>query len=121
MKATSAADVNQKFVYLTSQGVGRSSVTTLTLPRWFGRTRSAASARDPGPSRASLRIGIPRVLNLWSTHQFWVGFFGELGIEARQLVFSSDTSEEQGRQFGKGRARWTAAIRSSAPPATTAS
>jgi predicted nucleotide-binding protein (sugar kinase/HSP70/actin superfamily) len=42
-------------------------------------------------------------LNLWSTHQFWVGFFGELGVEARQLVFSSDTSEEQGRQFGKGR------------------
>ena len=32
-----------------------------------------------------------------------MGFFGELGIEARQLVFSSDTSEEQGRQFGKGR------------------
>jgi predicted nucleotide-binding protein (sugar kinase/HSP70/actin superfamily) len=32
-----------------------------------------------------------------------VGFFGELGVEARQLVFSSDTSEEQGRQFGKGR------------------
>jgi predicted nucleotide-binding protein (sugar kinase/HSP70/actin superfamily) len=78
-------------------------VTTLTLPRWFGRTRSAAPARDPRPSRAKLRIGIPRVLNLWSTHQFWVGFFGELGVEARQLVFSSDTSEEQGRQFGKGR------------------
>jgi predicted nucleotide-binding protein (sugar kinase/HSP70/actin superfamily) len=32
-----------------------------------------------------------------------VGFFGALGVEARQLVFSSDTSEEQGRQFGKGR------------------
>jgi predicted nucleotide-binding protein (sugar kinase/HSP70/actin superfamily) len=32
-----------------------------------------------------------------------VGFFGELGVEGRRLVFSSDTSEEQGRQFGKGR------------------
>jgi predicted nucleotide-binding protein (sugar kinase/HSP70/actin superfamily) len=32
-----------------------------------------------------------------------VGFFGALGVEGRQLVFSSDTSEEQGRQFGKGR------------------
>ncbi|MET0850457.1 MAG: acyl-CoA dehydratase activase-related protein [Candidatus Rokuibacteriota bacterium] len=54
-------------------------------------------------SRSSLRVGIPRVLNLWSTHQFWVALFGELGIEGRRLVFSGDTSEEQGRQFGKGR------------------
>jgi len=71
------------------------------LPRWFARTPSAAPA--PSPSRAELRIGIPRVLNLWSTHQFWHGFFTTLGIDPRRLVFSSDTSEEQGRQFGKGR------------------
>ncbi|HYB42751.1 MAG TPA: acyl-CoA dehydratase activase-related protein [Candidatus Methylomirabilis sp.] len=62
---------------------------------------------DPGPNgrspRADLRIGIPRVLNLWSTHQFWIGLFGALGVEPRHLIFSSDTSEEQGRQFGKGR------------------
>jgi len=69
------------------------------LPSWFARTRSAA----PAPSRAKLRVGIPRVLNLWSTHQFWTGLFGALGIDARNLVFSSDTSEEQGRQYGKGR------------------
>src|SRR5262245_37926734 len=68
-------------------------------PRWFGRTRSA----EPAPSRASLRIGIPRVLNAWSTHQFWCGLFGALGIDSKNLVFSSDTSEEQGREFGKGR------------------
>ncbi|HEU5191429.1 MAG TPA: acyl-CoA dehydratase activase-related protein [Methylomirabilota bacterium] len=78
-------------------------MSTLTLPRWFGRTPSAVPESNPGSSRASLRIGIPRVLNLWSTHQFWVGFFGALGVEGRRLVFSSDTSEEQGRQFGKGR------------------
>ena len=40
---------------------------------------------------------------MWSTHQFWVGLFGALGVEGRKLVFSSDTSEEQGRQFAKGR------------------
>ncbi|HEY7654470.1 MAG TPA: acyl-CoA dehydratase activase-related protein [Methylomirabilota bacterium] len=73
------------------------------MPRWFGRTRSAAPGPDPRPSRAKLRIGIPRVLNLWSTHQFWVGLFTELGVDPRNLVFSSDTSEEQGRQYGKGR------------------
>lgn len=43
------------------------------------------------------------MLNLWSTHQFWIGFFDALGIEARHLEFSSDSSEDQARQFGKGR------------------
>ena len=32
-----------------------------------------------------------------------MGFFTELGVDPRHLVFSSDTSEEQGRQYGKGR------------------
>jgi len=79
---------------------------TPTLRKWFAKPPSAA----PGPSlepkakpRSGLRIGIPRVLNLWSTHQFWIGFFGALGIEARQLEFSSDSSEDQARQFAKGR------------------
>lgn len=50
-----------------------------------------------------LRIGIPRVLNVWSTHQFWLGLFGALGVDARHVQFSSDTSEEQMRAHGKGR------------------
>src|SRR5213596_289109 len=32
-----------------------------------------------------------------------MGLFGALGVDPRNVVFSSDTSEEQGRQFGKGR------------------
>jgi predicted nucleotide-binding protein (sugar kinase/HSP70/actin superfamily) len=43
------------------------------------------------------------VLNLWSTHQFWIGFFEALGIEARRIEFSSDTSEDQARTHAKGR------------------
>ncbi|MBI3917068.1 MAG: activase [Betaproteobacteria bacterium] len=50
-----------------------------------------------------MRIGIPRVLNMWSTHQFWVGLLEALGVEPRKIVFSSDTSEEQARAFAKGR------------------
>lgn len=46
---------------------------------------------------------MPRVLNLWSTHQFWIAFLDSLGIEARRVEFSSDTSEDQARRFGKGR------------------
>lgn len=79
---------------------------TQTLLKWFARPPSAAPSSPPEPApklRAALRIGIPRVLNLWSTHQFWIGFFGALGIDARHLEFSSDSSEDQARQFGKGR------------------
>src|SRR5262249_3017123 len=79
---------------------------TQTLLKWFARTPSAEPPRSRRPastSRERLRIGIPRVLNLWSTHQFWVGFFEALGIDSRRLEFSSDSSEDQARQFGKGR------------------
>jgi predicted nucleotide-binding protein (sugar kinase/HSP70/actin superfamily) len=40
---------------------------------------------------------------MWSTHQFWVGLLEALGVNPRKIVFSSDTSEEQGRAFAKGR------------------
>jgi predicted nucleotide-binding protein (sugar kinase/HSP70/actin superfamily) len=63
---------------------------------WFAAKRSTASKR-----RSDLRIGIPRVLNIWSTHQFWIGFFAALGID--RIAFSSETTEEQGRTFGRGR------------------
>ncbi len=73
---------------------------TLTLPTWFARKRSTA---PPPKDRSTLRVGIPKVLNIWNTHQFWVGFLKALGIESENIVFSSDTSEEQARDFGKGR------------------
>ncbi|MGB2626998.1 MAG: acyl-CoA dehydratase activase-related protein [Candidatus Acidiferrum sp.] len=69
-------------------------------PISFARRRSCESrVKD----RSKLRVGIPKVLNIWSTHQFWVGFLKALGIASENIVFSSDTSEEQGREFGKGR------------------
>lgn len=79
---------------------------TPTLRKWFAKPPFAASKPLPeaaAQARARLRIGIPRVLNLWSTHQFWIGFFQSLGVESRRLEFSSDSSEEQAREFGKGR------------------
>lgn len=53
--------------------------------------------------RELLRVGLPRTLNLWSTHQFWMGFLEALGIDPRRIEFSSDTSDAQGREFGMGR------------------
>src|SRR5579872_6621779 len=63
---------------------------------WFASKPSITAKR-----RSDLRIGIPRVLNVWSTHQFWIGFFEALGV--KRIVFSSETTEEQGRTFGRGR------------------
>jgi predicted nucleotide-binding protein (sugar kinase/HSP70/actin superfamily) len=73
-----------------------------TLQTWFAKKASAESPL-PSKDRSAVRVGIPKVLNVWSTSQFWVGFLREIGIGSENIVFSSDTSEEQGREFGKGR------------------
>lgn len=68
---------------------------------WQGKAPEAAA--PVAKPRESLRVGIPRVLNMWSTHQFWIGFLGALGIDSRHIEFSGDTSEEQARSHAKGR------------------
>jgi predicted nucleotide-binding protein (sugar kinase/HSP70/actin superfamily) len=44
--------------------------------------------------RKSLRIGMPRVLNMYSQAPFFIGFFQALGIPHKNLVFSEYTNEE---------------------------
>ena len=71
---------------------------TQTWRKWFAPPPSIA----PKP-RSELRVGIPRVLNIWSTHQFWVSLLTSLGIAPQHIVFSSETTEDQGRAYGRGR------------------
>jgi predicted nucleotide-binding protein (sugar kinase/HSP70/actin superfamily) len=81
------------------------------LRQWFAKTAFGASRAKLNDSdlqtavaakpRDKMRVGIPKTLNIWSTHQFWIGFLEALGIA--KIDFSSDTSEEQAREFGKGR------------------
>jgi len=75
----------------------------MRFPTW--RTWFANKPLNTAPSkdRSTLRIGIPKVLNMWNTHQFWVGFLTALGIKPINIIFSADTSEEQFREYGKGR------------------
>jgi predicted nucleotide-binding protein (sugar kinase/HSP70/actin superfamily) len=75
----------------------------MRFPTW--RTWFANKPLNTAPSkdRSALRIGIPKVLNMWNTHQFWVGFLTALGIKPINIIFSADTSEEQFREYGKGR------------------
>ncbi len=44
--------------------------------------------------RRSLRIGFPRVLNMYSQMPFFLGFFQSLGVPFKNLVLSDYTSEE---------------------------
>jgi len=62
--------------------------------------RSSAAAAE---RRASLRIGIPRVLNLYSSAPVWRTYFETLGISDTNIVFSDETSEEmwaEGSRYG---------------------
>ncbi len=44
--------------------------------------------------RASIRIGIPRVLNMYSMAPLFTGYFAALGVTHKNIVFSDYTDEE---------------------------
>jgi activator of 2-hydroxyglutaryl-CoA dehydratase/predicted nucleotide-binding protein (sugar kinase/HSP70/actin superfamily) len=52
------------------------------------------AAADVWAKRKDVRIGIPRVLNLYSTGPFWRAYFEVLGVDSRNVVFSDETGEE---------------------------
>ncbi len=51
--------------------------------------------------RSDVRVGIPRVLNLYSTGPFWRTYLEVLGIQSRNVVFSDETGEEMWQAGGK--------------------
>ena len=51
--------------------------------------------------RDGVRIGIPRVLNLYSTAPLWRTFFETLGVRSENVVFSDPTSQEMWAEGGK--------------------
>lgn len=75
-------------------GIGGMRRTLYTRP--FKRSTVEAAER-----RSRIRIGIPRVLNIWSTAPFWRTYFETLGIDQRNIVFSDNTSEEMWQEGGK--------------------
>jgi activator of 2-hydroxyglutaryl-CoA dehydratase/predicted nucleotide-binding protein (sugar kinase/HSP70/actin superfamily) len=60
--------------------------------------RSSAEAVE---RRKKIRIGIPRVLNIYSTAPIWRTYFETLGIDELNVVFSDYTSEELWQEGGK--------------------
>ena len=51
--------------------------------------------------RTKLRIGIPRVLNIYSTAPVWRTYFETLGLPRENIVFSDYTTEEMWQEGGK--------------------
>ncbi|MEW6774886.1 MAG: BadF/BadG/BcrA/BcrD ATPase family protein [Bdellovibrionota bacterium] len=71
-------------------------VRKTTIRRGFERSSPEAIER-----RRKIRVGIPKVLNLWSTGPFWRAYFEALGIPTQNVVFSDDTNEELWQEGGK--------------------
>jgi predicted CoA-substrate-specific enzyme activase len=63
------------------------------LPRYAvtGRQKARVTAMK---RRATLRIGIPRVLNQYTSNPLFSAYFESLGIPAENLIYSDYTSEE---------------------------
>jgi activator of 2-hydroxyglutaryl-CoA dehydratase/predicted nucleotide-binding protein (sugar kinase/HSP70/actin superfamily) len=71
-------------------------VRRVPVERTFERSGPEAVER-----RRRLRIGIPKVLNVWSTAPFWRTYLETLGIQKHHVVFSDDTTEEMWIEGGK--------------------
>src|SRR5204863_4506988 len=61
----------------------------------------ARSSPETWDKRRRIRIGIPKMLNNWSTAPFWRTYFETLGIQKQNVVFSDDTTEEMWIEGGK--------------------
>ncbi len=79
---------------LVHKGLFRIKRTPIT--RAFRR-----SSADAAAVRRSMRIGIPRVLNVYSVAPFLRTYFEALGIPKTNVVFSDETSEEMWLAGGK--------------------
>jgi activator of 2-hydroxyglutaryl-CoA dehydratase/predicted nucleotide-binding protein (sugar kinase/HSP70/actin superfamily) len=71
-------------------------VRRISLKRPFRR-----SSKEAWEARRRVRIGIPRVLNLFSTGPFFRAYFEALGIPKTGVVFSDETTEELWVKGGK--------------------
>jgi predicted CoA-substrate-specific enzyme activase len=59
------------------------------------------STKESAEKRRRTRIGIPRVLNLYSTAPFFRTYFESIGIPKQNVVFSDETTEEMWVEGGK--------------------
>ena len=85
-----------------------SPVRDLELKKGFFGTRRVEvtrpfkrSSAESAAARKKIRIGMPRVLNMYSTAPFFRTYFEALGIPKQNVVFSEATTEELWIEGGK--------------------
>jgi predicted nucleotide-binding protein (sugar kinase/HSP70/actin superfamily) len=94
---------NPNFVEVAAKGVFRVPDVPLVadpLPR-FQITTAQKQRAALMKKRSEIRIGMPRVLNMYSQTPVFTGYFAALGIQPQNIVYSDFTSEELYKEGAK--------------------
>ena len=83
-----------------SLAVKKTNLFSLFRGKQHGQT-FARSSKQAEEKRGKIKIGIPRVLGIWSTAPFWRTYFETLGIKTKNIIFSDYTSEDLWLKGGK--------------------
>lgn len=92
-------DANVNIVEIAAKDVFKSYAPPnvsdpLPQPRFGFLTESMKKRTELMKRRSELRIGIPRVLNIYSQAPLFTAYFESLGIKHRNLIFSDYTNEK---------------------------
>ncbi|MBT4033384.1 MAG: CoA activase [Candidatus Marinimicrobia bacterium] len=89
-------DANPNFIELAAKEIFQSfqpEVISDAIPK-IQMTANQKERKSLMENRNKIRIGIPRVLNMYSTTPLFTGYFESLGLPYKNLVFSDYTTEK---------------------------
>src|ERR1041385_4530148 len=94
---------NPNFVEIAAKGVFRVPDAPLVADPMPKIQITAAQKKRAAlmKKRSEIRIGMPRVLNMYSQTPIFTGSFGSLGLKAENIVYSDYTSEELYKEGAK--------------------
>ncbi|MBV9504071.1 MAG: CoA activase, partial [Acidobacteriia bacterium] len=94
---------NPNFVEMAAKAVFRVPDTPLVAdqPPKLQFTAAQKKRAELIKKRGELRIGIPRVLNMYSQTPVFTGYFTALGIKAENIIYSDFTNEELYKEGAK--------------------
>ncbi|MCX6624414.1 MAG: acyl-CoA dehydratase activase-related protein, partial [Acidobacteria bacterium] len=94
---------NPNFVEIAARAVFRvpdSPDVSDPLPK-YQFTGAQKKRAELMKNRGKLRIGMPRVLNMYSMTPVFTGYFASLGVKAENMIFSDYTSEQLYKEGAK--------------------